>query len=141
MSPRTKQGKIFENMIYSALADNNYRFVQRQMIEPNIGGGKQFVDAVVKRKDGSEVLVSLKYQGGSGSVDEKIPCEIIKLMVAIEARPRVAAAYIVLCGKGFHSRLAEFYLSGGLKKYMHNVERVKIITLDDFLNLVNYERL
>jgi hypothetical protein len=85
-------------------------------------GGKHYVD-VVARKDGRNILVSLKWQQVGGTAEPKIPFEIICLAEAIaqsakaeKQEDRYGKAVLVLGGDGW--TLKEWYLSGELKKHL-----------------------
>ncbi len=140
----TTSGDILENMILPAL-DRHYkgRYRRRHLLpEPGLGGRRHYVDVLVEREDGKQILISLKYQGTAGTVEEKVPYEVIKLISAIrQGAGKYPYAYIILAGTGFSRQLREFYLSGGLAGYILDWELIKIITLDQFLELANRKKL
>jgi len=51
----------------------------------------------------------------------------------------VLQAYLVLGGDGW--TLRDFYLNGGLEKYLRYVDLVKIVSLETFVSLANQGKL
>ena len=57
------------------------------------------------------------------------------LAEALRSLPQFSAAYLVLGGEGW--KLREFYTSGGLDRYLKDIERVKVVTLESFIAKAN----
>jgi hypothetical protein len=130
----TSTGRVLENMILPALKQGGYSFYKpRHPIGERIGGGRHYVD-LIATKDNKKYIISLKWQQVSGTAEQKIPYEVICLSDAVE-KGNYDGAYLVLGGPGW--KLRDFYVSGGLDKYLKNIERVKILTLEDFVARAN----
>jgi hypothetical protein len=94
-------------------------------------GRKHIVDAIATKNDES-VLISLKWQEVSGTVEQKIPFEVICLLKALrDNEGNFHRAYLVLGGPGW--TLRTFYVQGGLNPYLIDAERVNIIAFEDFI--------
>jgi hypothetical protein len=138
MSPRdTTTGQVLEQMVVPALLRGGYEVKQQVVIEDRPGGGTHRVDAVA-RKEGSEILVSLKWQQVSGTAEQKVPFEVISLVKAVQAGG-FAKAYLVLGGEGW--TLRDYFTSGELSEHLKDSELVRIVTLEGFIALANSGRL
>jgi len=89
---------------------------------------------LIASKDEKKYLISLKWQQVSGTAEQKIPYEVICLADAVD-KGNYERAYLVLGGPGW--KLRNFYVSGGLDRYLKNTEKVKILTLEDFVAKAN----
>lgn len=141
----TGSGRVLENTVRPALERHyNDRYSDRptRLPEPGLGGRHHWVDVLLDREDGKQILISLKYQGISGSIDEKVPYECIKLIHAIEqSNGKYPYAYIIIAGPGFSKKLRDYYLSGELARHIKGYELIRIITLDEYLELANRKKL
>ena len=95
------------------------------------------VDAVAER-DGQRWLISMKWQQVSGTAEQKVPFEIISLAEAALSG-EYTGAYLVLGGPGW--TLREFYMGDGLKRFLANTDRVRVVNLEDFVAAANQGRL
>jgi hypothetical protein len=118
----TTTGRDFENQIEAAFKGAGFTTAHQVVAGTRPNGGKHYVD-VVARKDGRNILVSLKWQQVGGTAEQKIPFEIICLAEAIaqsakaeKQEDRYGKAVLVLGGDGW--TLKEWYLSGELKKHL-----------------------
>lgn len=143
MVPKAKHtGTVLEQTVIPILKNNDYEIESQIFIGEKIGGGKHKVDIVAKTPTGEEILISLKWQQTSGTTQEKIPYEVIKLIHAINNnKGRFNQAYIVLGGEGMDQKLKEFYLSGGLSPYIVGSHLVKLISFEKFIALANKKSL
>ncbi len=145
MSPRdTTSGGVLENTVLPAL--KKYYKYDKQIVRPQLsfGGPRHRIDVLLEDPDKADkqILISLKWQGTSGTAEEKVPYEMIKLVHAIdEGEGKYERAYIIIAGPGFTPKLRDYYFSGQLKKYIVGYEKLKIISLDEFINLANRKRL
>jgi hypothetical protein len=130
----TDTGGVLESMILPALEHGGYTIETQVLIGRRIGGGRHKVDAVAV-KPGRSVLVSLKWQQVGGTAEQKVPFEVMCLAEALRSMPQFGAAYLVLGGEGW--TLREFYTSGGLEKYLKDIESVKVVTLEGFIARAN----
>ena len=118
----TTTGRDFENQVEAAFKGAGFTTAHQVMAGTRPNGGKHYVD-VVARKDGRNILVSLKWQQVGGTAEQKIPFEIICLAEAIaqsakaeKQEDRYTKAVLVLGGDGW--TLKDWYLSGELKKHL-----------------------
>lgn len=135
MSPRdTRTGGVLEAMILPSLARGGYSCESQVVVGTRLGGrGRHFIDAVAE-KNGKKFLISLKWQQTSGTAEQKVPFEVMCLMDAIEAH-HYAKAYLVLGGAEWSLR--DFYVSGGLKRFLKYDDKVEIMTLESFVAKAN----
>lgn len=137
MARDTRTGRVLEEMILPSLKRGGYLCQTQQVVGTRLGGnGRHFVDAIAE-KDGKRYLVSLKWQQVSGTAEQKVPFEVICLVDAVEAHG-FDKAYLVLGGAGW--TLRDFYVGGGLKKYL-KYDKVEILTLESFVAMANRGRL
>jgi hypothetical protein len=137
MPGNTRTGGVLEAMVLPALDRGGYQHRAQVAIGTRLGRGKHIVDAVAE-KDGRQVLVSVKWQQVAGTAEQKVPFELICLLDAIDGGPYVKA-YLVLGGEGW--KLRQFYVDGGLNKYLPLTDRVEIITLEGFVAKANQGKL
>lgn len=134
MSPRdTRTGSVLEAMVLPALERGGYSFQSQVKIGQRPGGRTHKVDAVAQR-DQKRWLVSLKWQQVGGTAEQKVPFEVMCLAEAVQ-QGDYERAYLVLGGEGW--KLREFYVGGGLSKYLRGTERVEITTLEAFVARAN----
>ena len=138
MSPgSTRTGGVLERMILPALDQGGYTYDTQVNLGQRLGVSRHVVDAIA-RKDGRQILVSLKWQQVSGTAEQKVPFEIICLLEALQKGP-FEKAYLVLGGEGW--TLRAFYTSGGLRPFLVNADRVEVVTLEGFVGRANLGRL
>ena len=138
MSPRnTRTGGVLEAMVLPALDQGGYSYELQVALGRRLGCGRHYVDAVVA-KNGRQFLLSVKWQQVSGTAEQKVPFEVICLVEAME-NAKYEKAYIVLGGEGW--TLRNFYVSGGLQKYLIAADKVEIVTLESFVGRANQGRL
>lgn len=140
MARNTNTGGVLESMILPSLERGGYSHNKQVNVGIRLGGkGKHMIDAVAE-KDGSKILVSSKWQQTGGTAEQKVPYEVMCLAEAMEDNKGMyEKAYVVLGGDGW--KLRDFYISGGLNKYMKSVEKVTIVTLERFIALANNSKL
>jgi len=137
MPGNTRTGGVLEAMILPALERGGYRHRAQVTIGDRLGCGRHVVDAIAE-KGGQQVLVSVKWQQVAGTAEQKVPFELICLLDAIE-HGLYTKAYLVLGGEGWKMR--QFYIGGGLNRYLPLGDRVEIITLEGFVAKANQGRL
>jgi hypothetical protein len=121
-------GKEYEELVEDALLNKSNSLFERQVfigIKPN-KKTKHYVDILLIEKD---EVVSLKYQGCSGTAEEKIPYEVLVLQHQIN-EGKCKTATIVLGGDGWTQM--DWYLEEGFCDKM-NCPNVNIITHDTFM--------
>ncbi len=140
MNPRnTGTGAVLEQMILPALKRGGYSYRKQVNIGERLGGGRHVVDVVAEAGDGSEFLISLKWQQVSGTAEQKVPFEVICLAHAVRmSGGQYKRAYLVLGGSGWHLR--DFYVRR-LDNYLPHGDTVTILSLEDFVALANQGKL
>ncbi len=134
MSPRdTSTGAVLEQMVLPALTRGGYQYRTQGYIGARLGGGRHKVDAIADKGD-RRWLISMKWQQVSGTAEQKVPCEVICLAEAVGSGP-YEGAYLVLGGPGWSLR--EFYTGDGLRRHLATMDRVKIVSLEDFIARAN----
>jgi hypothetical protein len=130
----TNTGAVLEAMILPALTRGGYT-CRRQVSAGNRlgGGGRHFVDAIAT-KDGTHILVSLKWQQTSGTAEQKVPFEVMCLAEVVRAGT-AQRAYLVLGGDGW--TLRDYYVSGALQEHLIHSAHVQVVTLEAFVRLAN----
>ena len=124
-----------------ALQLAGYQYEKQSCIGRVMGDRPYRADLLVHdRGSGRRIVVSLKWQQVAGTAEQKIPFEVIALLQLLESRA-CDDAYLVLGGTGWTPQLREFYLSGGLCRFMPEANRVKIVGLEEFIKLVNNRQL
>jgi hypothetical protein len=137
MPGNTRTGGVLEAMVLPALDRGGYTFRAQVSIGDRLGCGRHVVDAIAE-KDGQQILISVKWQQVSGTAEQKVPFEMICLLDALENGP-YAKAYLVLGGEGW--KLRQFYVSGGLNRFLRDSEGVEIMTLEGFVGKANQGKL
>ena len=139
-------GAVFEQLFNAVLPMKGYRILGRQeyefFIPPSISGGKHRPDKVIETPDGHWLILSKKWQETTGTAEQKVPFEVIKLIDTINnSNKKFPYAYLILGGEGWNPRLKDFYLKGGLNPYINGHHLVHIVNSDQFLTLVNRNKL
>jgi len=139
MSPgSTRTGRVLEEMVLPAIQLAGYQYEKQSCIGRVMGDRPYRADLLVHdRVSGRRIVVSLKWQQVAGTAEQKIPFEVIELL---ESRA-CDDAYLVLGGTGWTPQLREFYLSGGLCRFMPEANRVKLVGQEEFIKLVNNRQL
>jgi hypothetical protein len=139
MNPRkTTTGAVLENMVLPALQNGGYTCQKQIMVGNRPHGKKHVIDVLAIDKSEKKYLISLKWQQSSGTAEQKVPFEVMSLMDAMQTG-EFEKAYLVLGGIGWTIR--DFYIGGGLDKYLTNSQQIKIIDLENFIALANKGKL
>ena len=114
----TLSGVAFEKTLTGAALKKQYgATIQQPLIDPLFSGGKTWkIDLLLTAPDltgtvasPDKIGVSVKFQEVSGSADEKIPAEILRL-AGLVSNGTISRAYLVLGGSG--SKNFAHYLAG-----------------------------
>jgi hypothetical protein len=100
------------------------------------GGGKHRVDWEVFRNDDPEFrgLISCKFQKSSGTAEEKIAYEVIKLLHTMAIDGRYKKSWIVMGGDGWSSGM-KLFVREDLPKWIPGMKnQVYILNTDEFIN-------
>lgn len=137
MSTRnTTTGSVLEQMIIPALERTGYAVEGPLKIGYRPSGKKHIVDRVATAPTKEKYLISTKWQQVSGTAEEKIPYEVICLADAVQnSNGMYKKAYLVLGGNGW--TLREWYVKGGLRRYLLYSDTVEIVTLESFICIAN----
>lgn len=100
------------------------------------GGGKHRVDWELYRQNDPSIraLISCKYQGTSGTAEEKIAYEVIKLLYAMKMDARYKKSWIIMGGQGWSSGMREF-VNIHLEEWIPQMKgKVDILTTDELIS-------
>jgi hypothetical protein len=137
----TTSGAVFEHLVVPALEKNGYTVSSQETVGVGLGGGKHRLDTFAISPTGDKIIISLKWQEVGGTTDEKVPFEVIKLLDLLTQFPEFARAYIILGGDGMRKRLETYYTDGSLAKWIVGSDRVKCLTLNQFIKACNRKTL
>jgi hypothetical protein len=130
MNPRdTRTGSVLEQMVIPALKQGRFSEIQRQaVVGSRLGGKKHRIDLLAKSPSGDRFLISLRWQQVSRTAEQKVPYEVMCLADAIaQGKGRFKRAYPVLGGSAWS--LKDFFLKGGHKVWMKNIDPVLVVAL------------
>jgi hypothetical protein len=127
---------IIEMCIKRSCEKNNLEAVSQANIGIKPGGGKHRVDweIIDKNDPNNRGLISCKFQRTSGTAEEKIAYEVIKLLHAMKIDTRYKKSWIVMGGEGWSNGMREFvrnHLSDWIPEMKKSVE---IITTDQLIS-------
>lgn len=114
MTRDTTVGNDFEQMVRVALERsaraNSFSVEHQKLIGIKPGGGKHRVDWELIDQGDPNIrgLVSCKYQGKSGSAEEKVAYEVIKLLDAMAKDARYRRSWIAIGGQGWSAGILAF---------------------------------
>ena len=135
----TKTGQVLERTVIPALETAGYAYKRQARIGKKPDGSPYKADLLVADPvTGRRIVVSLKWQQVPGTAEQKIPFEVMVLSDLLESG-ECNEVYLVLGGTGW--TLKDFYLNRGLSKYMPAADRVKIVTLEEFIEQANKRQL
>ena len=128
-----------EQMVQHALKQGKYKSVRGKKVGTRFGVTAHKIDTYAEDERGRIHLISLKWQQVRGSVEQKIPFEIISLIDLLLKNESYYKAHLVLGGDGW--RYKDFYMSGRLREFIPNADMVNIMTLDTFVGAANQGKL
>ena len=127
---------IIEMCIKRSCEKNNMTANDQVTIGNKPGGGKHRVDwELIDRRDSNvRGLISCKYQGVSGTAEEKIAYEVIKLLHAMKTDPRYAKGWIIMGGEGWSKGMREF-INVHLQEWIPAMNlKITILTTDQLIS-------
>lgn len=140
MSPRdTSTGSHYESVIEAAVKraceKNGYLAVSQVVIGEKPGGGNHRVDYVLESAsdENRKGLISCKFQQTSGTAEEKIAYEVIKLLHAMENNSKFVKAWIVMGGVGWSNGMRNFVTQELANWIPLMKEKIKILNTDQLL--------
>ena len=115
---------------------NNLEAISQANIGIKPGGGKHRVDwEIIDKSDpNSRGLISCKYQGTSGTAEEKMAYEVIKLLYTMKLDSRYKKSWIIMGGEGWSTGMREF-INNHLSAWIPAMQnKVSILTTDQLIN-------
>ena len=126
---------IIELCIKRSCDKHNLRAVDQAFVGEKPGGGRHKIDweIIDVANENRRALVSCKVQNKSGTAEEKIAYEVIKLLHAMEHDPRYLHSWILMGGDGWSAGMKSF-VENELEKWVPAMrDRVTIISSTDAL--------
>jgi hypothetical protein len=127
---------IIEMCIKRSCEKNNLEAISQATIGTKPGGGKHRVDweIIDKQDPESRGLISCKYQGTSGTAEEKMAYEVIKLLYTMKTDTRYKKSWIIMGGEGWSTGMREF-IKNHLSEWIPSMhDKVEILTTDQLIN-------
>lgn len=127
---------IIEMCIKRSCVKNELTAIPQAMVGEKPGGGKHRVDWEIYRNTDPTFrgLISCKFQGTSGTAEEKIAYEVIKLLHAMKVDSRYKKSWIIMGGDGWSTGMRSF-VNNHLAEWIPAMfGRVNILTTDQLIN-------
>jgi hypothetical protein len=128
---------IVELCIKRSCDRNNLEAKSQSVIGDKPGGGKHRVDWEIYKLDNPSVrgLISCKFQSTSGTAEEKIAYEVIKLLHAMKIDSRYVKSWIIMGGDGWSEGIRKFTKSE-LSEWIPEMKgKIAIMTTDQLINV------
>lgn len=136
----TTTGSDYENIVELCIKRscerNNLEARSQSIIGEKPGGGKHRVDWEISKLSDPNVrgLISCKFQSTSGTAEEKIAYEVIKLLHAMKIDHRFVKSWIIMGGDGWSSGMRNF-AQRHLTEWIPAMSgKIEIITTDQLIN-------
>lgn len=136
----TTTGSDYENIVELCIKRscerNNLGARSQSIIGEKPGGGKHRVDWEIYKLSDPNVrgLISCKFQSTSGTAEEKIAYEVIKLLHAMKIEQRFVKSWIIMGGDGWSSGMRNF-AQRHLTEWIPAMSgKIEIITTDQLIN-------
>ena len=124
----------FEQIVNNELALNGYKWERQVKFGVHPDGRERILDTLITGE--AAIAVSAKYQRSRGTCEEKITWEVLSLTAACISG-LCNRAYVVMGGDGWGEKHKAWCLAQGPQEHLILAKgRVKIITLDEFRNLI-----
>jgi len=126
---------VIEMCIKRSCEKNDLSAISQATVGDKPGGGKHRVDWEIYKNDQPEYrgLISCKYQGTSGTAEEKIAYEVIKLLHTMKLDSRYRKSWIIMGGDGWSPGMKSF-VNGHLDDWIPLMkDKVEILTTDQLL--------
>ena len=127
---------VIELCIKRSCEKNDLSAIPQAIIGEKPGGGRHRVDWEIFKNSDSNFrgLISCKFQGTSGTAEEKIAYEVIKLLHSMKTDSRFKKSWIIMGGEGWSSGMREF-VNNHLSDWIPAMKgRIEILTTDQLLN-------
>lgn len=115
---------------------NQLTAISQATVGDKPGGGKHRVDWEIYRTSNPDFrgLISCKFQGTSGTAEEKIAYEVIKLLYSMKMDPRYKKSWIIMGGEGWSSGMRSF-VNNHLSEWIPAMQnKVEILTTDQLIS-------
>lgn len=136
----TTTGSNYEQIIEMCLArsceKNSLGKISQSTVGKKPGGGNHRVDWEIYRQEDPNTrgLISCKFQKTSGTAEEKIAYEVIKLLFSMNEDPRFKKSWIVMGGDGWSIGMKSF-VRQELPIWIPEMNgKVFILNTDEFIN-------
>jgi hypothetical protein len=127
---------IIEMCIKRSCEKNGLSAISQSTIGEKPGGGKHRVDWEIFQTSHPDHrgLISCKFQSTSGTAEEKIAYEVIKLLHAMKMDSRFKKSWIIMGGDGWSVGMRSF-VNNHLPEWIPEmIQKVEILTTDQLLN-------
>lgn len=127
---------IVELCIKRSCERNQLEAKSQSYIGEKPGGGRHRVDWEIYRRDNQNVrgLISCKFQSSSGTAEEKIAYEVIKLLHAMKIDSRFVKSWIIMGGNGWSNGM-RFFAQKELSNWIPDMAgKLEIVTTDQLIN-------
>lgn len=135
----TSTGSVYEEIVRTCIRraseKNNFDTFSQQTVGNKPGGGKHRVDYEIVYKFDSNLrgLISCKYQGTSGTAEEKIAYEVIKLLHTMKIDSRYKHSWIIMGGDGWSEGMRDFTQQELVKWIPKMDQKVTILNTDQLI--------
>jgi hypothetical protein len=127
---------IIEMCIKRSCEKNQLTAISQATVGDKPGGGKHRVDWEIFRTSEPSVrgLISCKFQGTSGTAEEKIAYEVIKLLHSMKIDSRYKKSWIIMGGEGWSAGMRGF-VNNHLSDWIPDMKnKVEILTTDQLIS-------
>jgi hypothetical protein len=127
---------IIEMCIKRSCEKNSLEAVPQSNVGEKPGGGRHRVDWEIYRASDPSFrgLISCKFQGTSGTAEEKIAYEVIKLLHTMKHDSRFKKGWIIMGGDGWSPGMREFTNKHLVQWIPEMKDRVEILTTDQLIS-------
>lgn len=127
---------IIEMCIKRSCEKNSLAAVPQSNVGEKPGGGRHRVDWEIYRISDPSFrgLISCKFQGTSGTAEEKIAYEVIKLLHTMKHDPRFKKSWIIMGGDGWSPGMREFTNRHLVEWIPEMKNQVEILTTDQLIS-------
>ena len=140
MSRDTGTGAAFKHVVEGIL--NSISAKQNVMIQRGItvglkpNGQPNRFDFSISRDTNHDIrgLVSCRSQSTSGSAEEKVPFEVVRMLRTMSLDSRYRRGWIILGGNGWSSDLLDFYVHDLIEFIPQMKNKVHILRTDQLLS-------
>lgn len=133
---------MFEREIVQALQMRGYKVDKsKYILGQNLAGKDYKRAAIATSPSGRMVLVSSVFQDSGGTVQEKVPWEVLSLAAVLrQSKGRYARGYVVLGGSAGWT-LKQYFTSGRLQEQLVGTENVVVLDRDTLTGLAAKDQL